>query len=66
MIIYDSITADQVDPDDLVMVEDDPIEVSEVSDEGSIITLTGYSHKTGDTTIYFLTADSVVHLWTEE
>lgn len=63
--VYDTVTADQIEVSDQILVNDiDPIEVSEVIDSGDSIMVKGYSHMTGDTAVYILTADAEVALWT--
>lgn len=63
MRIYDHITADAIDEGDLVFYQNDYIEVTSKIDDGSIL-IKGYSHTSGDTVTYILTADTEVGLWT--
>lgn len=62
--VYDTITADQIEVADQILVNDiDPIEVSDVVDSGDSIMVKGYSHMTGDNACYILAADTEVSLW---
>lgn len=64
MNVYDTITADQIEVSDQVLVNDiDPIEVATVVDSGDSIMVKGFSHLTGDNAVYILTADTEVSLW---
>lgn len=63
MNVYDTTTADCVDPGDFIMVDFDPVEVTYVLDEGDSIMIKGYSHMSGDVVIHILPADRVVELW---
>ena len=64
MTVYDTITADQIEVTDQVLVNNiDPVEVTKVVDSGDSIMVKGYSHLTGDDVSYILTADTEVALW---
>ena len=64
MTVYDTITADQIEVADQVLVNNiDPVEVTKVVDSGDSIMVKGYSHLTGDDVSYILTADTEVALW---
>lgn len=65
MNVYDSITADAVEVGDLIMVNYDQIEVTDVVDSGDSILIKGNSFVSGDKVNYILTADAQVSLWTE-
>lgn len=65
MNVYDSITADAVEVGDLIMVNYDQIEVTDVVDSGDSILIKGDSFVSGDKVSYILTADAQVSLWTE-
>lgn len=63
--IYDTITFDQIEENDLVLVEGDQIEVTSKVDDGDSIMVKGVSFISGDSVTYIRTADTVVELWTE-
>lgn len=65
MNIYDTITADQIEVGDQIIVDGDPIEVKSVhdTDDPDEVVVSGYSHETGDTETYSLFADDPYNLW---
>lgn len=63
MNIYDTITADQIEEGDLIVVSNDYIEVSFKLDETDIIMVKGFSHLTGDNASYLLNPDTIIDLW---
>lgn len=65
MNVYDTIPADAVEVNDLVLIQQDQLEVTKVVDEGDSILITGYSFVSGDSETYILPADHLVELWTE-
>ena len=65
MNVYDSITADAVEVGDLILIEFDQIEVTNVVDSGEAILIKGNSFVSGDNVNYILEADRQVSLWTE-
>lgn len=65
MNVYDSITADAVEVGDLILIDFDQIEVTNVVDSGEAILIKGNSFVSGDNVNYILEADRQVSLWTE-
>lgn len=65
MNVYDSITADAVEVGDLILIDFDQIEVTDVVDSGEAILIKGNSFISGDKVNYILEADREVSLWTE-
>lgn len=65
MNIIDNISADTIEVGDQIIIEGDPIEVTEVqpSDDIDEIIVMGYSHESGDTERYNLYADDYYDLW---
>lgn len=62
--VYDYVTADQLESKDQIFYKGDPVELSDITDDGDSIMVKGYSHLTGDSVTYILTADTEVGLWT--
>jgi hypothetical protein len=63
MIIYDYISADQVQDGDQVYVNSDALEDVIRQDVGELVVISGYSHNTGDVESYYLKPDDIVELW---
>lgn len=65
MDIYDTISADQIEVGDQIIVDGDPIEVMSVreTDDVDEVVVIGYSHESGDTETYSLFADDEFDLW---
>lgn len=63
MNIYDTVTADSLQENDQILVNDDPIEVDYVVDEGDSIQIHGFSHLTGDYVTTSLEPLERVSLW---
>lgn len=63
MNIYDSITADQIEDGDQILVYNDYLENVRVEDLGAVICVKGDSDVTGDSVTYFLSPDAYVDLW---
>lgn len=63
-VLY-SVSADQIEVGDQIIIEDDLIEVKSVSDTDDIdeVVVKGYSHITGDTETYSLYADDTYDVW---
>lgn len=67
MNIYDSITADQIEVGDQILVDGDPVEVTTVGEDPEAplegIRVVGYSHESGDSVTYDLWFGDYVDLW---
>lgn len=63
--VIDTVTFDQIEDFDLVLIEGDQIEVTSKIDDGDSIMVKGYSYITGDNVTYIRTPDTEVELWTE-
>lgn len=65
MNIIDNISADSILVGDQIIIEGDPIEVTDVqpSDDIDEVIIMGYSHESGDTERYHLYADDYYDLW---
>lgn len=67
MNIYDTITADQIECGDQILIGGDPIEVDFVGSDPEApvegIRVKGYSHETGDGVTYDLHFSTPVDLW---
>lgn len=67
MKIYDTITADQIEERDLILIDGtEQVEVTEIIDEDSVIMVKGVSFDTGDSETYLLNASAYVDLWTAD
>lgn len=66
MTVIDSVAAWQIAERDQVIIEGDPVEVTEVldGDDPDEIIVKGYSHESGDRVEYSLYADDSFDLWT--
>lgn len=62
METIDTVRAYQVEPGDLVSIDDDVIEVESALDDGSVIILKGFSHVAGDTVEFEISADNMIDL----
>lgn len=67
MNVYDTITADQIEVGDQILVDGDPVEVNDVGEDPEAplegIRVVGYSHESGDTVTYDLWFGDHVDLW---
>lgn len=66
MTVIDSVPAYSIEKGDQVIIDDDPVEVTEVldGDDPDEIIVRGYSHESGDRIEYPLYADDSFDLWT--
>jgi hypothetical protein len=63
--VYDTISADAIEVGDLIILNMDELEVTDVIDSGDSIMVKGLSFITGDAATYIVPADQKVDLWTE-
>jgi hypothetical protein len=64
MTIYDTIEAGTIEDGDQILWQDDVLENVVVTNlDRDYITVTGYSHNTGDKETYEIPVDSLVDLW---
>lgn len=65
MNVYDEVTADTLgdEPNEQVLIHNDPVEVTKVIKDNDAIMVKGVSHLTGDSVTYILGYDDVVGLW---
>lgn len=65
MIIVDTISADTIEVGDQVIIENDPVEVTDVRSTADVdeIVVVGFSHQSGDNVEYSLFADDYFDLW---
>jgi hypothetical protein len=64
-ILY-TLTADQIEVGDQILVDGDPIEVTAIEDDADdnwAVVVKGFSHDTGDRETYSLPADYTVSVW---
>lgn len=64
MNIYDYVAAHTVEEGDQIAYTNDLIEVTSKVDSTDSIMLKGFSHVTGDSVTYIISADTEVGLWT--
>jgi len=68
MNTYDTINADQIEVGDQILINGDPVEVTDLTDDHvetdvDLLEVTGYSHNTGDLVSYTVGAWDRVDLW---
>ena len=67
MNIIDTIQADQIEVGDQILVDGDPVEVTDVGEDPEAplegIRVVGYSHESGDSVTYDLWFGDYVDLW---
>lgn len=63
MEILTAIEGYSIDLGDQVIIDDEPVEVKSIDDQGDIIYVKGYSYTTGDLEQYEVLPDSEYNLW---
>ena len=65
MITIDNISADTIEVNDQIIVDGDPISVTDIvtTDDPDEVVVKGYSYESGDSVSYSLYADDYFEVW---